>query len=114
MQAATRELKEETGLDFTPIAVSPDNLYSSAGMTNESCIIFFGYASGEVSLHGNEASEDIEVMLVTFPELVQMLDTESGFAYSKVCWPFLWAFKFFGGYTKGFPTTGALNLNEPL
>jgi ADP-ribose pyrophosphatase len=108
MRAAIRELKEETGLDFTPTAVSPDNLYSSAGMTNESCIIIFGYASGTPSLDGNEASEDIRVMLTTFVDMVEMIDTNQGHVYSKVCWPFLWAFKFFGGYTKGFPTIESL------
>lgn len=113
VNAAVREMEEETGLDFLPIQVSPDNLYSSAGLTNESCIILFGYASGKVSLHGNEASEDIEVLLVTFPEMVEMIDVDHGHVFSKVCWPFLWAFKFFGGYTKGFPTS-SVTINEPL
>ena len=47
--AALRELKEETGLDFTP--VKADEMYSkplftTVGMTDESCATVYGYAYG--------------------------------------------------------------------
>ncbi len=95
-KAAIREMREETGLDFVPTEVSPVNLYSSAGMTNESICYVFGYASGTPSTELNEVTEDIRVMLVTLPEIVQMLDGASERAFSKTCWPFLWSFKYNG------------------
>jgi ADP-ribose pyrophosphatase len=102
-RASVREMKEETGLDFTPTAVSPENLYSSAGMTNESVIIVFGVAQGTPSDEGNEACEDIATSLLTFAEMVEMMDNRKDVVYSKTAWPFLWAFKFSGGFTQGFP-----------
>lgn len=102
-KAAVREMKEETGLDFTPTAVSPENLYSSAGMTNESVIIVFGVAQGIPSNEGNEVHEDIVTTLFTFAEMVEMMDNRKDVTYGKTTWPFLWAFKFSGGFTQGFP-----------
>lgn len=102
-RAAIREMKEETGLDFIPTAVSPENLYSSAGMTNESVIIVFGVAQGTPSNEGNEVCEDIATSLLTLAEMVEMMDNRKDVVYSKTAWPFLWAFKFSGGFTQGFP-----------
>jgi ADP-ribose pyrophosphatase len=103
-KAAIREMKEETGLTFAPTAVSPNNLYSSAGMTDESVIIVFGMAQGTPSDEDLEAGEDIETMLITWAEMVAMMDAPCfDFAYGKTAWPFMWGFKFMGGFTKGFP-----------
>lgn len=97
--AAIREMKEETGLDFIPTEISPENLYSSAGMTNESVIIVFGVAQGTPSVEGNEECEDIDTTLFTFAEMVEMMDKRN-VVYSKTAWPFLWAFKLSGGFTQ--------------
>ena len=91
--AAVRELKEETGLDLHVTEVSPPNLYSSAGMTNESTTIVFGKATGTPSTDGNEAGEDIEIVLATLPELIDMMDNQLQLEWSRSAWPFLWAFK---------------------
>jgi len=98
--AAVREFREETGLTFDPIGdVSPINLYSSAGMTDESVCIVMGHASGTPSTEFQEASEDIEIIPVTFDELRAMMENDKDVAYGKVAWPFLWAFKAIGGFT---------------
>ena len=99
--AAVREMKEETGYDFTPIEVSPNNLYSSPGMTNESVVFVFGFAKKSKDAPKLEELEDIEVMTVTHGELVSLLDKpedERDFAFGKTSWPFLWAFKYAGFY----------------
>lgn len=93
ISAAIRETKEETGLHLHVLEVSPPNLYSSAGMTNESVTFVFGRCTGEPSTDGNEAIEDIEVMLLTHSELVDMMDNQHDLEYSKTAWPLLWAMK---------------------
>jgi ADP-ribose pyrophosphatase len=72
--AASREFKEETGLDLDVTYISPPSLYSSAGCTNESIQIVFGNASGEVSNEGNEGSEDIEVTLADYQKVSELVD----------------------------------------
>lgn len=94
-RAAIREFKEETGMDFVPKEISPTNLYSSAGMTDESVCIVIGEASGEPDYALQEASEDIQVMLLQRDELSEIMENESKL-FSKVAWPFLWAFKVWG------------------
>ena len=91
-RAAIRELKEETGVDLEVTEVSPSNLYSSAGLTNESVTYVFGKATGVLSQDGLEEDEDIETMLVSRPEVEKLLHSEGDFAHSKSAWPLLWAF----------------------
>ena len=99
-RAAIRELKEETGFDFNPTEVSPDNLYSSAGLTNESVVFVFGTATGTASTEGNEAIEDIEVMPVTQRGLVNLMrdGLPEDTAWSKTSWPLFWAFEKMGAF----------------
>lgn len=77
--AGIRELKEETGLDFHPIEV--DGIYekpyfTTVGMTDESCAAVYGTANGTVSKEGQEASEDIEVVLADKAEIRRILKEE--------------------------------------
>jgi len=77
--AGIRELKEETGLDFHPIDV--DDIYekpyfTTIGMTDESCVAVYGTASGMISKEGQEASEDIEVVLADRKEIRRILKEE--------------------------------------
>lgn len=95
--AACREVYEETGFNFEVTEVSPPNLYSSAGMSNESVTIVFGKATGVASNKNLETSEDIEVRLFTRADLVRfMADPEPNLALSKSAWPFMWAFAKYG------------------
>ena len=73
-QAGIREMKEETGLDFSPL--TPDTLYerpffTSVGMTDECC-----YASGQISREGLEDTEDLEVVLADREEVRRILKEE--------------------------------------
>lgn len=75
-QAGARELKEETGLDFTP--VKADEMYSkplftTVGMTDESCATVYGYASGKISKEGLEDNEDLEVIIADRKEVRRIL-----------------------------------------
>ncbi len=92
--AAVREMFEETGLTFVPKVVSPV-LYSSAGMTDESCCVVIGTAEGTPSADNLEEAEDIHTMLLTRDEVGTLLERTDA-VFSKVAWPFLWNFKFNG------------------
>lgn len=79
-QAGARELKEETGLDFT--SVKADEMYSkplftTVGMTDESCATVYGYASGKVSKEGLEDNEDLEVIIADRKEVRRILKEEN-------------------------------------
>lgn len=84
-QAAVREFKEETGMDFVFKFASPPNLYSSAGLSDESVIIVFGLAHGEPSTSGNEGSEDIQVMRLGRDEIKAMMN-DPQIAISAKAW----------------------------
>jgi ADP-ribose pyrophosphatase len=90
MRAAVREFKEETGLDLEVTETSPPNLYSSAGLTNESIMYVFGRATGEPSKKNLEHDEDIDTLFLTRQEAEKLL--QSDLAHSKTAWPFLRAF----------------------
>lgn len=89
--AAIREFREETGMELEILSKSPPHLYSSAGMTNESVQIVFGRASGEPNLSGNEATEDIEVMLIPQDKIQEMLYDET-VAFGAKAWCILYGF----------------------
>ena len=93
INAAIREVKEETGLDLEVTDVSPPNLYSSAGLTDESITYVFGKVTGEVSKAGLEGGEDIEVMLLSQSEAAYLVkENMPELAHSKTAWPFLLMF----------------------
>lgn len=77
LEAAKRELKEETGLKVVSIKdtnITP--LYASAGMTNESLAVIYCLCEGEPSTKYVEEDEDIEVMLISKEEAKDMLNSE--------------------------------------
>ena len=80
IDAAARELKEETGLTFHPIEV--DEMYSrpyftTIGMTDESCAAVYGAADGVISRNGLEDGEEIEVVLADRTEIRRILKEEN-------------------------------------
>lgn len=79
-EAAIRELKEETGLELSPITVEDmyqKPYFTTIGMTDESCATVYGYASGEISKKYMEASEEIEVVLADREEVRRILKEEN-------------------------------------
>lgn len=79
-QAAVREMKEETGLDFLPYeggnAALRRPFYLGAGMTDETSTAVYGFASGKVSGKFREDSESIEVILADKKEAGRILREE--------------------------------------
>lgn len=79
LEAAIREMYEETGLSFVPRKT--DNTYNkpfftSTGMTDECCGTVYGYCSGIPSNMHQEDSEDIEVILADRQECKRILKEE--------------------------------------
>ena len=79
MDAAIREVFEETGLTFTP--VEADEMYTrpfymTDGMTDEACALVYGYADGEISDRNLEDSEEIEVVVADRDEVRRILANE--------------------------------------
>jgi len=63
--AGKRELFEETGLTMTRIINQSPAVFSSSGMTDESLCLLFAECEGPPSNAYNEASEDIEILMVS-------------------------------------------------
>lgn len=77
--AGIREMFEETGLTFTPIdgGAYCRPFFTTAGMTDESCGMVFGYCSGEPTSIHEEASEEIQVVLADRQEAARILREEN-------------------------------------
>ncbi len=77
-QTAVREIKEETGMDFELYTDYPDYLkrpfIQSQGMADECDITVYGYATGKPSNKGNEATEDIEVIIADKAKVKEVLE----------------------------------------
>ena len=78
-EGAVREMREETGLVLEPLKVDPayeKPYFTTVGMTDESCVTVYGYASGTVSKADQEDSEEIEVVLADRDEVRRILKEE--------------------------------------
>jgi ADP-ribose pyrophosphatase len=75
-----RELKEETGLAVETIHYISPPVYSSAGMSDESCCMVLVTASGTPSTALNEAHEQIEVLLYDVADIHTLLQSRSKIA----------------------------------
>ncbi|UCC97776.1 MAG: NUDIX hydrolase [Phycisphaerales bacterium] len=63
-KTVARELKEETGLELAEIKHVSTPVFSSAGLTDESCHMVLVEAKGQVSNKWLDDTEDIEVLLL--------------------------------------------------
>lgn len=78
-EAAVREMHEETGLTMTPIEADPmyeAPRFTTAGLTDESCCMVYGYASGEPSRKYLEEGEEIQIILADREEVKRILKEE--------------------------------------
>ena len=75
VQAGIREMKEETGLSFSPVH-STQPFFMTVGMTDESCGFVFGYCDGQPTNALQEGSEDIQVVLADRAECRRILREE--------------------------------------
>ena len=79
-EAAVREMREETGLTFTPVRT--DSIYqkpyfTTVGLTDESCATVYGTSLGTPSSFGEEASEEIQVVIADKAEIRRILQEEN-------------------------------------
>lgn len=79
LEAAKREMFEETGLTFTPRAGGSYSrpFFTTIGMTDESCGTVYGYCSGEPTNANQEASEEIQVVIADREECKRILKEEN-------------------------------------
>ena len=78
--AGIREMKEETGMTFTPLDAPKGYerpFFTSVGLTDESCSTIFGFCTGEPTSEGEEESEEIEVVLADKAEAARILREEN-------------------------------------
>lgn len=74
VEAAKRELTEETGLKVKNVLLKSPYAYNTAGLTDESIAMVYVECEGEISKEGHEASEEIETFLMTPEEVRQLLN----------------------------------------
>ena len=76
---AIREFKEETGMNLDIISnnvLTDKPFYTSVGLTDESVIIYYGYAYGEISKDFLENTERIETFIIDKEEAKRILKEE--------------------------------------
>lgn len=79
MEAAVREVYEETGLNMKPLKVAEMYMrpyYMTDGMTDEACAMVYGYAEGVLKEQHLEDSEEIEVVWADREEVRRILRGE--------------------------------------
>jgi ADP-ribose pyrophosphatase len=75
-QVTAEELKQETGLELVRINYISSCVYSSSGMTDESCCMVFVEAKGQISGEHLEDSERIEAMLMDVDDIRELLASD--------------------------------------
>lgn len=79
-QTVRRELKEETGLELVRIKHVSAPVYSSAGLTDESCYMVLVEAAGQPSNEWLDGTEDIEVLLLDIEGIRDLLASDKKIA----------------------------------
>ena len=79
-ETVRRELKEETGLELVQIKRISALVYSSAGLTDESCYMVLVEAKGQPSNEWLDGTEDIEVLLLDVEGIRNLLDSDKKIA----------------------------------
>ncbi len=79
-KTVSRELKEETGLELAKINHISIPVFSSAGLTDESCHMVLVEAKGQVSNRWLDDTEDIEVLLLDVEGIRDLLASDKKIA----------------------------------
>lgn len=95
--SVTRELKEETGFDVVHFFSNSPLLYSTAGMSDESCSITFVLCRGSNKNKNLQDSEDIETILCS-PEDLRELLKDRKLKWSAKAWPMAFAISIMGNF----------------
>ena len=95
-QAGKRELFEETGLTLTRVLKKSPPVFSSSGMTDESVSLLFAECEGYPSNRFNEASEDIETLMLSRDQAADILH-DSKIKFDVKSWIVLNTFVSCGG-----------------
>ena len=77
LNAARRELEEETGLSIKKVNLISPPVYNSAGLTDEAITMFFVEAAGKISLARQEDNERIEVHLIDRNTAIRLLKSRN-------------------------------------
>ena len=79
-EAAVREFREETGMNFEPVysgnAAARKSTYPTVGLTDEMIATEYGYASGIPDKQFMESSEDITTVIADRTELSRIIKEE--------------------------------------
>jgi ADP-ribose pyrophosphatase len=89
-----RELAEETGLELTRILATSPPVVASAGMADESAAITFVECSGTPDSSGSDGTEEIEILLLDFKQLLTL--RQSTVKFSAKAWLILLMFEALG------------------
>jgi len=92
VEAAERELREETGLKILSVEKVSPPVFSSAGLTDESSVLVYCTVTGTPSKAGQEHAEDIDTLILGREELKELHETRGRFAgafLSLKLWPVL-------------------------
>jgi ADP-ribose pyrophosphatase len=79
LDTVKRELKEETGLDVVKVIYDSPQIYSSAGMTDESVRMLFVIADGNPTNENTEEDENIEIMILSQGEVSHLVNSGKKF-----------------------------------
>ncbi len=94
-QAGTRELFEETGLNLTKVIKKSPAVFSSSGMTDESISLLYVECEGLATSRFNEASEDIETIMLSRNKAKEMV-SDNNIKLDLKLWIVLSTFAFQG------------------
>lgn len=89
-----RELKEEAGFSLEKIHHTSPLLVSSAGMSDETSLLVFADCVADDGKQELEVSEDIEVILLTYRDVCDIL--QKPFLFAKGAWPVLFMYQQLG------------------
>ena len=86
VDAAARELAEETGFKLTKVLYISESCVSSAGLSDEAVKYVVCECTGETSSEGNELSEDITVTLLDCDEIEKLIESGNKISAKALPW----------------------------